>query len=184
MAGHKIAALDIATTCGWACGVLGETPRAGSMRFGVIGRDSPDDIFAAALIWADGFFRLERPDLLILEAMLPPDAMKGQTSRQTRDRLAGLHGIMRGVARKAGVAEIATATVGDIRSHFIGGRMERRAAAKRETLRRCVMLHWPADDDNAADALAAWSYACALIDPTWALRVTPLFNRALRVVAQ
>jgi hypothetical protein len=45
------------------------------------------------------------------------------------------------------------------------------------------MLGWQAVDNNAADALAAWSYACSIIDPTQALKVSPLFNKQLRVRA-
>jgi len=180
-AAPKIAALDIATSTGFACARLGEPPRAGSVRFGIVSRDPPDQVFAAAIDWAMEFFAREAPDLLILEAMLPPDAMPNKTSRQVRDRLAGLHGIMLGCARRAGVGEIATVTVGDIRRHFIGDGKLKRNAAKREVIRRCLQLGWPADDDNAADALAIWSYGCALLDPTWGLRLTPLFNRAVAI---
>jgi len=175
----KIAALDIATTLGWAVGALDECPRAGSIRFGLVGRDPPDEIFSAALIWAADFFERERPDLLMLEGMLPPQAMQNRTSRQVRDRLAGLHGIMLGSARRYGVGEISTASVNDIRAHFIGDRGLKRNAAKRETIRRCVQLGWPVEDDNAADALACFSYACGLLDPKWGLRLTPLFNRSV-----
>jgi len=176
---RKIAALDIATTCGHAVGCLGEIPRAGSIRLGVIARDPPQEVFATAIEWAVAFFERERPDILIIEAMLPPQAMLNKTSRQVRDRLAGLHGIMLGCARRAGVAEFVHVTVGDIRRHFIGDGSLKRNAAKREVIRRCVQLGWPAEDDNAADALAIWSYACALLDPKWGLRLTPLFNRAV-----
>jgi hypothetical protein len=176
---RKIAALDIATTCGHAVGCLGEIPRAGSIRFGIIARDPPEQVFATALEWAVAFFERERPDILILEAMLPPAAMLNKTSRQVRDRLAGLHGIMLGCGRRSGVGEFVTVSVGDIRRHFIGDGSLKRNAAKRETIRRCVALGWPAEDDNAADACAIWSYACALLDPRWGLRLTPLFNRAV-----
>lgn len=178
-AARKLAALDIATSTGWACGCLGELPRAGSVRFGVIARDPPDQVFAAAIEWAAAFFECERPDILILEMMLPPQAMLNKTSRQVRDRLAGLHGVMLGCARRGGVGEFVHVSVGDIRRHFIGDGSLKRNAAKREVIRRCVQLGWPADDDNAADALAIWSYGCAMLDPTWGLRLTPLFNRAV-----
>ena len=180
-AARKIAALDVATTCGFACGVLGEIPRAGSVRFGLISRDPPEEVFAAAIEWAAAFFERERPDILMLEMMLPPQAMLNKTSRQVRDRLAGLHGIMLGCARRAGVGEFVHVSVGDIRRHFIGDGHLKRNAAKREVIRRCVQLGWRADDDNAADALAIWSYACALLDPTWGLRLTPLFNRVVMI---
>jgi hypothetical protein len=46
-------------------------------------------------------------------------------------------------------------------------------------MNQCRRLGWDFRDDNAADALAIWSYACALIDPQTALKTVPLFNRAL-----
>jgi hypothetical protein len=120
--------------------------------------------------------------MLIVEAMLPPTpALYNKTTRQVRDRLGGLHGIFLGTARKFGVAEIATVNVGDIRGHFIGGRGLRRDLAKRETIRRCQQLGWIVTDNNAADACACWSYACAIVDPRSALRVSPLFNRNVAI---
>lgn len=176
-----ILALDVATTCGWARGEVGSIPDSGSVRFGG-NQDSGDKIFRAGLDWIEGMLTsLEVPDLLIVEAMLPPDAMKGQTTRWVRDRLAGLHGIMRGVASKRGVGEIAQASVGAVRHHFIGHPQLPRQQAKRETMAQCKRLGWPVEDDNAADACALFSYACAIINPASALQVSPLFNPKLKV---
>lgn len=176
-----ILALDLATRTGFARGRVGELPISGSIRFGGSGAHDAA-IFAAALRWISQELQPEpRPDIVILEAMLPPDAMRGATSRAVRDRLAGLHGIALGVAHLRGVGEIAEASVGNIRGHFIGDRRLRRPDAKRHVMARCKALGWQCADDNAGDALALWSYACALIDPTWAVQVSPLFNRKLRV---
>lgn len=179
-----ILALDVATVCGWARGRVGTIPNSGSIRFdgGVAGRPTDNQVFAAGLAWIIAL--LEQgplPDVLIMEALLPPTAMKGETTTAVRDRLGGLHGIMRGVASRYGVGEISTVGVGAIRSHFIGDRGLRRDKAKRAVMERCRALGWTTPDHNAADACAIWSYACALIDPKWALQVSPLFNRKLRV---
>ena len=173
-----IIALDIATRTGWALGRPSQAPRSGSQRFGQFHSD-PHEIFGAALKWFSEFLQQQepRPDTLIVEQMLPPLAMKGQTSRAVRDRLAGLHGVMLGVAQLRGVGEIAQASVGDVRSHFIGDRMCRREQAKREVMLQCETQGWPAQDHNAADACALWSYACTLIRPELGLRVVPLFHR-------
>jgi hypothetical protein len=177
-----ILALDIATVCGFARGRVGEAPTSGSIRFGKKGATN-NQVFGAALAWISKLLEPQpRPDLLIIEAMLPPDAMKGATSRQVRDRLAGLHGIMRGVAHLRGIGEIAEASVGDVRAHFIFDRHCRRESAKRETLRQCQRLGWLAQDDHAGDACAIWSFGCALIDPKTALKVSPLFRQ--RVAAE
>jgi hypothetical protein len=175
-----ILALDIATRTGWALGRVGETPRSGSHRFGHSSSDE-NVIFGAALDWASTFMQERRPDLLMIEALLPPDAMRGKTSKAVRDRLAGLHGVIRGVAWLRHVEQIMDCSVGDVRSHFIGDRKAKREVAKRETMRRCAQLGWEHRDDNAADALAIWSYACAQIDPVTALRTVPLFNRAVAI---
>src|SRR5262245_28739568 len=103
--GH-ILALDIATTTGWCRGAPGAVPTCGSICFGDEDT-SANAIFAKALTWCSRFFADEpRVNSIILEAMLPPTAMHGQTNRATRDRLAGLHGIVRAVAHLRGVYEI------------------------------------------------------------------------------
>lgn len=181
-----ILALDLATRTGWARGRVNELPWSGSVGFGIDanGEKRTDAaVFGAAVDWIMAQFEQGEPlpDLLIIEDMLSPLAMKNATSRAVRDRLAGLHGIMKGMASRYGVGEIAIASVGDVRAHFIGDRSLQRDAAKRAVMERCKMLGWECKDDNAADALAVWSFACATIDPAWGLQVSPLFNRKLRV---
>jgi len=174
-----ILALDIATKTGWAIGRPSmQIPSSGSIRFGQF-HSEQQDIFGQAIKWFSNFLRDMPvvPDILIVEAMLPPDAMRGQTSRAVRDRLAGLHGTMLGVAQLRGVAEFASASVGDVRAHFIGDRTCKREQAKREVILQCNAQGWNADDHNQADACALWSYACSLIWPELALRVMPLFHR-------
>jgi hypothetical protein len=172
-----VLALDVATRCGFALGRVGECPTFGSIRFG--NRSTDDNvIFGAALDWCSRFLEPQpRPELLALEALLPPAAMGGRTTSAVRDRLAGLHGVIRGVASLRGIARIEAYAVGSVRQHFIGDRTAKREVAKRETMRRCLQLGWNSLDDNAADALATWSYACSLIDPCLALRMVPRFNR-------
>ncbi len=175
-----ILALDLATTSGWALGPVGSPPTCGSIK---LGRGDADDakIFGRALAWlADLLEPQPRPDLVVIEALLPPTAMKGKTSRAVRDRLAGLRGIAKAACFLRGIKSIEEADVGTIRAHFIGDRTLKRDAAKREVLRTCQRLGWAAEDDNAGDALACWSYAASRFDPEQALRVCPLFNRGVR----
>ena len=174
-----ILALDVATTLGWARGRVGNCPSSGSIRFdGGAARPTDNQVFGAALNWIVALFEQgPLPNILIMEALLPPTAMTGETTTAVRDRLGGLHGIMRGVAHRYGVGEISTVSVGAVRSHFIGDRSLRRAAAKREVLYKCQALGWPARDHNAADACAIWHFACSLIKPELALQVSPLFRR-------
>jgi hypothetical protein len=64
-----------------------------------------------------------------------------------------------------------------VRLHFIGCN-PKRAVAKPMVMRQCRAMGWAVEDDNEADALATWSYMCALIDPKLALTPTPLFGRS------
>jgi len=114
---------------------------------------------------------------------LPPAAMINQTSRAVRDRLAGLHGVIRAAARRRGIGEISDVGVGDVRQHFIGTRSLKRDEAKKAVIDQCLLLDWRINNDNEADACAIWSFAVSLIDPKQALRVSPLFNRKLRAVS-
>jgi hypothetical protein len=104
-----ILAIDLATVTGWCRGRVGdETPTFGTARFYSV---DPNTTFAAALHWMEELVRENPPQMLILEAMLPPGAMTNKTSRAVRDRLAGLHGIIRASAKRWGVGEISTASV-------------------------------------------------------------------------
>ena len=169
--------LDIATTLGWARGRVDDVaPVCGSIRFGNVRMSAPE-IFGNAVRWAEAYIGELKPDILVVEGLLSPLAMPGDTSAAVRDRLCGLHGIMLGVAHNAGVGEIVTASVGDVRNHFIGTRGLKRAQAKEAVMQKCQMLGWSVKDDNQGDAAATWSYATALINPKLALRGSPLFNR-------
>src|SRR5262245_24963892 len=127
----NILALDLATTCGWARGKIDGVPAAGSVRFGKANA-SDNAVFGNALTWiSNALYPSPRPDIVIIEAMLPPEAKLGHTTRETRDRLAGLHGIARGVAYLREIPDIREASVGDVRAHFIGTRTLKSFAAKR-----------------------------------------------------
>jgi len=177
-----ILAIDLATTAGYARGKLGDAaPLCGSIAFGRTDRGMTNAVFADALRWITDIISDAPPDIVIIEQMLPPEAMQGRTSRAVRDRLAGLHGIVRAAAHKHGVGEISEASVGDVRAHFIGQRGLKRYDAKRAVISRCRQLGWDVANDNEADACALWSFACGLLDPSAALRTSPLFNPKLRV---
>jgi crossover junction endodeoxyribonuclease RuvC len=169
-------ALDIATVTGFAIGRVGDRPTARSIQL-VKPHATSDDLFGAAVAWfGDALATGPLPDMLAIEELLPPTARRGETSAAAQHRLAGLHGIVRGLARHAGVAEIVGVAVNDIRQHFIHDRRLHRDEAKRAVARMCKTLGWEVADSNCADAMALWSYAVALCDPISALKVTPLFG--------
>jgi hypothetical protein len=176
-----ILAIDVATQTGWARGCVGSDPIFGTISFGKLKGGDPNEIFATALDWMLGYLVPPIPDEVILEAMLPPTVKQGETNRGTRDRLAGLHGVIRAVAFNRGVRKITDASTSKVRDHFIGQSGLARKQAKAAVKDRCRALGWNVANDDEGDACALWHYACALIDPTQALRVTPLFNKKLRV---
>jgi len=175
-----ILALDIATRSGWARGLLtGNDPEHGSIRFGKA-EASDNAIFAACLRWAQEFLaQPPKPTLIVIERMLAPQVVQGKTQALTYERLAGLHGIIRAVAFEHGIYEITTATVQRVRAHFIGESNAKSERAKALVIQQCRKLGWNPVDDNAGDALALFSYQCAVIEPRMALRVSPLFNRGV-----
>src|SRR5262245_14637547 len=176
-----ILSLDIATTTGWARGRVGTAPTFGSINFAT--RDASDNaIFAAALRWLSGFLDEKAlPDLIMIEQMLPPSAMRGRTARAVRDRLAGLEGVLRAVAFCRGCYRIETARVTAVRAHFIGEGMLKRNAAKTEVMRACHRLGWNVANDNEGDACALWHFACSRFDPKVALQASPLFHRGVAI---
>jgi hypothetical protein len=169
-------ALDIATVTGFAVGRVGEKPKAHAIRFAPVGGTS-DALFAGCYEWfLETLERAEHPDILAIEELLPPIARRGATNTQTQHRLAGLHGIIRAMARHAQIPETVSANVLDVRQHFIQARNLPRDEAKRAVLSTCKLLGWAAADDNCGDALALWSYTAGLINPASALQTTPLFS--------
>ena len=181
---QDILAIDLATTTGFARGRVGDpAPTFGTIKFHGSGTHDGNSVFAAALRWMTESISDNPPDMVVIESLLPPAAMLNQTSRAVRDRLAGLHGVIRGAARRRGVGEISDVGVGEVRKHFIGTRGLHRTEAKKAVIDQCHALDWQVKNDNEADACAIWSFAVSLIDPKQALRVSPLFNKKLRVVA-
>jgi hypothetical protein len=173
----RILALDIATRTGWAVGAVGQrAPMFGSIRFGKPGA-SHDAIFANALKWASANFKTWRPDRIMFEAPLPTIFHRGTTNISTTRILFGLPAIMQAVAYLRGVYDVRDAAAKDVRIFFLGNNL-RRDAAKAATIKRCRMLGWDVEDDNAADACALWLYACntACASPGIGMRTTPLFT--------
>ena len=65
-----------------------------------------------------------------------------------------------------------------IRAHFINQVVCAKGEVKMMVQRKARSLGWlERADDDAADALALWSFQCSLIDPEQAIRISPLFRR-------
>ncbi|HEY2757507.1 MAG TPA: hypothetical protein VGJ01_17395 [Pseudolabrys sp.] len=174
-AGHVLA-LDLATKTGWAYGSPGAVPKSGSLRFAREGAT-----MAAHLVgcrkWLVDFIAVNETRLVVFEAPLTPDLMRGRTNISTIRLLIGLAAIVEECLYGRGI-DVREARVSDVRAHFLGSNRFKRDEAKRATKELCARIGWPAVDDNAADALALWSYQVSFIAPDLALRVSPLWGRA------
>lgn len=172
---QTILAYDLATCTGWCEGVPGGEPRYGSIRFAPAG-SSTAAIFGGAIKTFVERLQAFRPRVVVFEAPFAPSVMRGKTNANTARILLGLPAILEGCCYRLGVHDLREVSVGDVRQHFLGTRKLRSAEAKRAVIERCRALGFSPTDDNAADAIAVWHYASALIDPRSAARSTPLFG--------
>jgi hypothetical protein len=176
-----VLAFDVATTTGFARGPVGpKAPFCGSVRFGKPGT-SQLAICGHALEWAIDTIKPPLPDVVAIEDLLPPHVTRGK-SNVDHDLLAHLHGIIMGVCFMRGVYKVHKHPVRTIRNHFIDLSACAKGQAKRMVQDKCKQLGWLIEGHDAADAAACWSYACSLIDPEQAIRISPLFNR-VRAIA-
>ena len=175
-----VLALDIATTTGWARGAIGTAaPLCGSVRFARAGA-SHSAIVGNALQWAIDLTKSPPlPDVVAIEALVPPQAIRGKTNVD-HDLLAMLHGVIMGALFLRGVYRVHRYPVQTIRSHFIDLAACGRGQGKVMVQDKCRALGWVTDyeiNHDAADALACWSYQVALLDPEHTIRISPLFRR-------
>lgn len=169
-----ILALDLASVSGWACGEPGGVPAHGSVRFASAGA-SHEAIFADAIRWINSKITDYEPTTVVWEAPMATSFNRGRTTINTTTILYGLPAVIGAVAYLRGIYDIRKAEARDVRNHFIGSN-PKRAKAKPMVIRQCVAQGWSVADDNEADALAVWSYTCALIEPKLAVLPTPLFG--------
>jgi hypothetical protein len=170
-----ILSLDLAITSGWARGAPGTEPTYDSLRFASQGA-SHAAIFGNTLEWLITETAGDRcPDMIVYEA--PIIAKWGKTNAKTNEILQGLPALVEAVAFMRGIhgKRLRRIHVSKVRSYFIGKDRCERKEAKQLTIRKCKLLRWHPQDDNAADALALWSYQCAQLDPATSIKVTPLF---------
>jgi hypothetical protein len=156
----KIAALDIATVCGFAFGDAGAIPQSGSVRLKRPGEPPEVAAFNMRAFLRDRF-TLERFDLLALEHFLNPAAQKSADAVILQIMCFGV-AVAEGMARGIRIEAPQPAT---IRKHFIGrANMGERKDTKAAVLNRAKALGYvPHDckDDNRADACALFDFAAA-----------------------
>lgn len=166
-----LAALDIATTTGWAAGNLGvPVPLFGEHDLTAAHGRSEDAIFAEFERWLDHLLRLFRPHYLIAEDVFHPASMF------VAQRLYGLRALCTIVCHRHDI-RLRRVNVQRVHRFFTGGG-EARGQKKALTIARCRQYGWMVESDNQADALALFAYLEAQLAPTFQRSAGPIFARA------
>ena len=147
----KVLAFDSASNTGVCVGTSGETPVASSYR--LEGRTWPEK-FSSILKITRKLLEIETPDVVAVEMFVG--------GPKANANLVGLVACIQGECVRRGYA-IESYYPATIRSHFLGG-LKSKAPIKQQVFDRCRMLGWDPKDTDQADALALWSYVCALHD--------------------
>lgn len=171
---RSILFLDVATRSGWCEGTPGEKPQHGSHRFAPEG-SSPEAVAAGAIKWLGQRLAAFKPNVIVVEAPLDPRVMGRKTNINTAQLLLGLPLVLGGVAHLSGVYDFRSARADDARMHLLGYR-PKRDDAKRVIIDRITALGFTPQDDNAADAICGWLFACSIVEPKVAALSTPLFG--------
>jgi hypothetical protein len=172
----NVLALDLATTTGWAYGEPGGIPVFGNLRFGSKGsRASSYREFRAWLDanWTSSKPRM-RPALIVYESPMIPSLMGGKTRIETTKLLFGFAEHIEEWAYDR--IELREASVGQVRSHFIGQNLKAKIA-KPMVMERCHELGWMCQTTDESDACALWDYQCCFLAPQLSFRTTRLFQK-------
>lgn len=157
----KILALDLGRCTGWAVGEPGGVPLYGSTSFGSDG-SSYGAIGSKFGEWLRDMILVHRPTLCVMEAPLVPQAQTNITSARI---LFGLAWQVEHVCYDSGLYNVREAMVQKVRAFFVAHGRLSSEAAEAAVRRKCRSLGWSPQDHNAADALALWSYQCAIVAP-------------------
>ncbi len=179
-----IACFDVATSTGVCLGYPGcKHPFVVTWDLRVVGKSRPRRLLYLSDL-CDKLFKSNEVDIVRYERPMPLMAMnKLGTSEEVMLLLRGAIGVLEAAAARAGIEDIDSVGVQDARQHFLGQRTfpkgkNGKSAAKDMVLRQCDILGIKVYDDNSADSVCLWSYACALANPRIAHLVTPLFQEA------
>lgn len=172
-----ILALDLASHTGWCEGIPGETPTHGSLRFAPPS-SGPGAVLGGLLDFMAKRLSAFRYRAVVYEAPLDPRWKGNQTNLNTARILIGMPGVVEAVCNLTGTP-VREATSGDVRMHMIGCR-PKKDAAKPMVIAKARELGFDPQDDDAADAIMIWHYACSMLAPKEARDTTPLMSRAKR----
>lgn len=165
-----IAGIDLATVTGVAVGPLGGRP---DLRTVDLGTGQPHEArFSAALSLVFNLVKVDGVTHIALEA--PVQA--GRHSQAQNELSMGLSAIVRGWAYRQG-ALVERASPQTIAKAFIGHGGLPRADKKAAVIAACERRGWAPDDDNQADAAAAWDWMCCRLSPAYAANTAGMFAK-------
>lgn len=180
MAGLRpsVMAFDLAGRTGVAFGRVGEIPRAHALDLGKKGTQG--ERLAALLHATQTLLERNRPDIVAYE-----EAVGGP---KTSHRLVEMIGAFLGQAHRSGFKPHGV-PIGTIRKHFLGKALNTthfpgltkshaKEAIKSTIIARCGALGWAPRNDDEADAMALWDYACSTYGRGQSVPVGGLFDRA------
>lgn len=152
--------LDIATTTGWCEGPVDGAKTSGTMRLAPPG-SSAAAVQGGMLAWLGERLTAFRYRAIVYEAPLDPRFMGQKTNLNTARMLLGLCGVVEAVAHQTGHFNLSQVSVHDAR-HFLVGKRPPKGEGKAMAMRALRMQGFAFTDDNEADAIAGWLYACHL----------------------
>lgn len=161
--------LDLASTTGWAEGSPGERATCGSIRLAPPG-SSPGAIGSGFMNFLVPRLQAFRPSLIVYESPFIQNKMNANTTRV----LWGLGFMTETIADRMGI-QVREANLNTIRKHMLGF-VPRGSGVKEAVVAFVSRLGYEPQDDNAADALLGWLFACAIADPKSSIATAPLFQ--------
>lgn len=167
----RLLCLDLATFLGFAFGDDAGVQAHGSHRLPSTGEDI-GSFLNAYWAWLDPAISRWQPEEIVFESPILP----GTTNLATCRKLYSLAAVTEMMAQNRHI-RCREANLMDIRRHFIGAcrapkdvpAKERRAWIKDVTVTMCRKRGFRPADDNAADALALFSFAMSKRDPNFEL---------------
>lgn len=176
-----IVVFDVATKTGVCCGKPGDKhPFVVTWDLSVAGDNRPRRLLYFSNL-CDELFKRSDIEAVRYEAPLAlRTMMRIGTAEGVMLLLRGAIGVLEAAAARGGIDDIGSFDVKDARQHFIGERTMKRSKdgksrAKPAVMNMCRMMGIEVKNDNEGDAVAGWSYCCALKNPRLAVLTTPLF---------
>jgi Holliday junction resolvasome RuvABC endonuclease subunit len=161
----KALALDPGGLCGFATGDFGDVPRWGTHRGAR--NASTGETLSSFAGWLRDLLIAETPDFVCFESpYIPVHGAEIPRNAATIRRLHCYSGLIEAVCWRLRI-KVYEARPNEICRHFTGhGSWGGREKKKAATVRMCMTFGWDvAGQIDAADALALWCFAEAVLDP-------------------